>query len=83
MNTTGPVDDVDALLRESGTVCEPSVGEVLGSRADMIHSYMRWEHWRNGPGHRTICPECNTAFIRDRGRVRRCLTCRRAGKKLP
>lgn len=75
-----PVDDVNALLRESGTVREPSVYEVL-DRAGLIHKWIIWERWRNDRGRRAICPQCNTAFIRDRAQARRCPTCRNVGRK--
>ena len=68
------VFDIDALLANAKTVKEPYAGDLLlrvNSKA-----WFRWICRRDERGHRAICPQCNTAFIRDMNKVRRCRTCR-------
>ena len=71
------VDDIDALLANAKIVREPSAYELL-SRPDTTDAWWRWLRRRDDRGRRAICPSCNTAFIRDMNKIRRCRKCRGA-----
>ena len=73
---TGNID-IDALLANAKIVKEPSAYDLL-SRHDSQDAWWRWISRRDDRGRRAICPQCNTAFIRDMNKVRRCRKCRGA-----
>ena len=74
---TAPEIDIDALLAHAKIVKEPSAYDLL-SRPDTRDAWWRWLRRRDDRGRRAICPQCNTAFIRDMNKVRRCRACRGA-----
>ena len=67
--------DVDALLRESGTVREPSAWRLL-SRWGSPGAWDRFTDQRSGIGRRAGCEDCGEIFVRDAYRQRRCADCR-------
>lgn len=80
--------DVDALLAGAGTVPEPSADLLLwrfawGGYKDLHDipsgAFVAWHRhlkWRDGPGRRTVCRDCDTVFVRDRKNGQRCTNCR-------
>ena len=74
---TAPEIDIDALLANAKIVTEPNAGDLL-HRAHQTDAWWRWISRRDDRGRRAICPQCNTAFIRDMNKVRRCRPCRGA-----
>ena len=86
------VDDIDALLAAAGTVPEPSAQLLLwqlargGGRGididinqlpeDAFDTWHRYLKWRDGPGRRIVCRDCDTVFVRDRKNGQRCTNCR-------